>query len=228
MAANPRKAGRKPKARAGSALPPSTEEKLLLAAEKLFTQRGFRNVSVREIAAEAGVNSALVGYHFGGKDRLFAEVFRLHSERINGERRKLLKEITANGRTPDLRELMAAYVGPVFEGANERNGLAVFLQLSSVLAAERMDLYESIATEVFSSINSLFVDHIRQCLPDIPRKVLIWRLFAVIGAILFVNIRPFPPAMEKMLAANPRPSEGRTILHEILPFFVAGMAAPRG
>ena len=42
--------------------PPSeTREQLLAAAERLFADRGFAGVSVRTIAAEAGVNWSLVG-----------------------------------------------------------------------------------------------------------------------------------------------------------------------
>jgi len=38
-----------------------TKDKILKAARILFAEKGFREVTVREIAARAGVNSALVG-----------------------------------------------------------------------------------------------------------------------------------------------------------------------
>src|SRR5271165_3963630 len=62
---------------------PSSREKLLGAAERLFADRGFNGVSVRQIAAAAGVNSALVGYYFGSKTGLLSEVYRLHCEPMN-------------------------------------------------------------------------------------------------------------------------------------------------
>lgn len=50
--------------------------KILQAAKKLFAKQGFDGTSVREICEEAGANVALVSYHFGGKDQLFAALFR--------------------------------------------------------------------------------------------------------------------------------------------------------
>ena len=41
-----------------------TREQLLAAGERLFVERGFAGVSIRTIAAEAGVNWSLVGYYF--------------------------------------------------------------------------------------------------------------------------------------------------------------------
>lgn len=44
---------------------------LLKAARELFAQRDFKAASVREIAAAARVNPAMVHYHFGDKDGLY-------------------------------------------------------------------------------------------------------------------------------------------------------------
>ena len=46
---------------------------ILKAAQKLFSQRGYERVGVRDIAAEVGINGALIIRYFGSKDQLFAE-----------------------------------------------------------------------------------------------------------------------------------------------------------
>lgn len=51
-----------------------SREKLIEAATPLFAYKGFAAVSIRELANEAGTNSALVSYHFGGKEGLYAAV----------------------------------------------------------------------------------------------------------------------------------------------------------
>lgn len=51
----------------------ATKERLVLAARTMFSERGFDGTTVREIAALAGVNPALINRYFGGKDQLFAE-----------------------------------------------------------------------------------------------------------------------------------------------------------
>jgi AcrR family transcriptional regulator len=50
-----------------------TREAILAAARSLFAERGFENASMRAIAAEAGVDAALITHFFGSKANLLAE-----------------------------------------------------------------------------------------------------------------------------------------------------------
>ncbi|MFA7140876.1 MAG: TetR/AcrR family transcriptional regulator [Proteiniphilum sp.] len=56
--------------------PISTEEKIIRAADKIFTQKGYAATRTREIAEEAGTNLALLNYYFGSKEKLFKQVVR--------------------------------------------------------------------------------------------------------------------------------------------------------
>ena len=49
----------------------SAEEKIKLAAKKLFTKKGFVATRTRDIAEEAGINLALLNYYFRSKQKLF-------------------------------------------------------------------------------------------------------------------------------------------------------------
>ncbi len=49
----------------------STEEKIKATARRLFTKKGYSAVTTREIAAEAGINVALLNYYFRSKEKLF-------------------------------------------------------------------------------------------------------------------------------------------------------------
>lgn len=51
----------------------ATQEAIRVAATELFTRKGFAATSVREIAAAAGVDPALVIRHFGSKESLFID-----------------------------------------------------------------------------------------------------------------------------------------------------------
>jgi len=48
-----------------------TQETILSAAMRLFAAKGLRAVTVREICKAAGVNVAMINYHFRGKDGLY-------------------------------------------------------------------------------------------------------------------------------------------------------------
>lgn len=51
-----------------------TRRKIFDVAARLFADKGFKATGVRDIAAAAGVNQALVSYHFGGKGALYHEI----------------------------------------------------------------------------------------------------------------------------------------------------------
>jgi AcrR family transcriptional regulator len=53
---------------------PSARDQLLDAAERLFAQQGFSRTTVKQIGRAAGVNSALLYYYFGDKERLYRAV----------------------------------------------------------------------------------------------------------------------------------------------------------
>ena len=53
-----------------------TRERLLETACSVFAAKGYQDASIAEICDRAGANVAAVNYHFGGKDALYAEVWR--------------------------------------------------------------------------------------------------------------------------------------------------------
>lgn len=53
----------------------ATQHRLLDAAEVLFAERGYAAANVRDITRQAACNIASVNYHFGGKQRLYEQMF---------------------------------------------------------------------------------------------------------------------------------------------------------
>ncbi len=52
-----------------------TEEKILHAAMKVFSRKGFAGARMQEIADEAGINKAALHYYFRSKQLLFEKIF---------------------------------------------------------------------------------------------------------------------------------------------------------
>jgi|SRR5918992_2052446 AcrR family transcriptional regulator len=59
-----------------------TEQRILEAARVVFIRRGTAGARMQEIAAEAGVNQALLHYYFRSKERLAEAVFRQVAGRV--------------------------------------------------------------------------------------------------------------------------------------------------
>lgn len=53
----------------------NTEQKILIAAKKVFIEKGLDGSRMQEIADEAGINKALVHYYYRSKGKLFEAVF---------------------------------------------------------------------------------------------------------------------------------------------------------
>ena len=52
----------------------TTEERIKVAARKVFHQKGYAGTRTRDIAEEAGINHAMVNYYFRSKEKLFGIV----------------------------------------------------------------------------------------------------------------------------------------------------------
>lgn len=82
-----------------------TREALFNAATELFAARGFSAVTVAEIAQRAGVNKALINYHFGGKLKLYRAIVRDMFADLVARVEPLRRDARAPGQV--LREFVA-------------------------------------------------------------------------------------------------------------------------
>ena len=161
-----------------------TREKLVAAGESLFAQHGYQGVSVRAIAAAAGVNWSLLGYYFRGKEGLLFEVYRRHCNALNAERFQLLKAARAERRPPQLEKVIEAFVLPALSVAHPQKGGPSFSRLCAVLAAENSQLLDQLVAENFDSSSAEFIDALCECLPELPRDEVLWRFHFMLGTML--------------------------------------------
>ncbi|MER6469413.1 TetR/AcrR family transcriptional regulator [Streptomyces collinus] len=103
-----------------------TKTKLLEGALRTLTEQGIAKTSARTVASAAGVNQALVFYHFGSVDELLAAACRYGAERsVANYRDRLaavssLSELLAVGREIHERERADGHVallGQLLAGA---------------------------------------------------------------------------------------------------------------
>jgi AcrR family transcriptional regulator len=101
----PKQAALKRKTSGNPPLPDNTRARLLDAAGQVFADTGYHAATVRQICAHAGVNIALVNYHFGDKLELYTEVLR-HS--TGAAKNEIIQKAMRSDAPPEeaLRELI--------------------------------------------------------------------------------------------------------------------------
>lgn len=119
------------------------KDKIRSAAKRLFTADGFDATGIRDIAAEAGVNPAIVIRHFGSKERLFVETIDANSS-------------WSSALEGPLDEIGERLVRAVITG--RRNGLQVFGSVvrASGRADVRAHLQSSLAQQFVGPLAARF------------------------------------------------------------------------
>jgi AcrR family transcriptional regulator len=154
-----------------------TRAAILDAAERLYADRGFSDVTLRDIVAAAGVNLAAVNYHFGSKDELIAELFVTRSIVANRERLNELKAAeAAGGGRADIDAVLWALVGPMVRGClgpeSERSTAARFMIRASI---ESVPPIRRIKNREIDHLRK-FAVAMRRSLPDCSDADLYWGL----------------------------------------------------
>src|ERR1700761_41288 len=154
-----------------------TRTAILAAAERLYADRGFGDVTLRDIVAEANVNLAAVNYHFGSKDELIAELFVTRSLALNKERLRDLREAEeAGGGHADIADVLRALVGPTLRGClgpeNQRSTPARFMIRVSI---ESVPAIRRIRNREIDHLRK-FIAAMRRSLPDRNEVELYWGL----------------------------------------------------
>ncbi len=105
----------------------ATADRIRDAADELFCRVGYDAVSVRDIADRAGVNKALVFYHFTSKADLFERVLERYYE---AHRRALASAFEAEGSPRErMHRMIDAYLD--FMAKNVRYAVLVQQQISN-------------------------------------------------------------------------------------------------
>jgi len=98
----------------------SVQERLLDSAEELFCERGFDETGIRELASTAHCNIAAVNYYFGGKEKLYIEVWRRHLRILRESRLNSIESVMSRSDGQPclealLRSFANAFVGSLID-----------------------------------------------------------------------------------------------------------------
>jgi len=136
----------------------ATREALLGAAAELFAAKGFDAVTVAEVAQAAGVNKALISYHFGGKLKLYRAIVRDMLADLVAR----VEPLSRDSRTPD--EVLREFVAIMGEVATTRRPHLAAMLLREVIAGGPHLDQEILAypVRVFSVVRELVARGVRE------------------------------------------------------------------
>ena len=151
----------KPKKRAKPA-PASTQEKILLAATKVFAEHGFRDATTRMICAEARVNVALVNYYFRSKAELYKAVIAALFE---GTGKPLMAIPDTVCDEASWRRAMETWI---------RRSLAICAASKppELWVARLMGMEECVPSDLAQDIEDKFAKPVRQCFARLLRMAM--------------------------------------------------------
>lgn len=188
-------AARAPRALATAAAPAAPEtflraapdtanrrQAILLAAERLFATDGFHAVSLRDIAAEAGVPVALVSYHYGTKNDLYRAIFESWLPSVH-RRRALLDAALADEATLTLEAVLKAFVSPLIAMNRDPAG-QYFAKMAARDLAVPTPESDQVQREYFDPMAHAYIDALQRLFPRRSRADVAWCYQFMLGAVL--------------------------------------------
>jgi AcrR family transcriptional regulator len=118
-----------------------TRERILTSARELFARNGIDKTSIRAIAADAGVDPALVHHYFGTKTQLFAAAIHIPIDPM---------QVIGPMRETPLDELGHTLPSILLSLWDSELGSGFIAMLRSILAGDQVSLIRSFLQEVIA------------------------------------------------------------------------------
>ena len=128
------------------------KEHIINKAIELFAEKGFEGTSIRDLAAKAEVNVAMVNYYFGSKEKLFEAMVELKAAYLKG----VIEEVSKDNSLTEIQKLdriIESYVNKMFS-----NRLFHRIIHQELMVHQRENIQDSIINIV--SPNSLAIKNL--------------------------------------------------------------------
>ena len=107
----------------------ATAGRILEAASRMFAEKGFANVSVRDICRDSGTTAPVIYYYFGSKKGLFEAVARMQ---ISME--EFIRKLISASRAPDPRSGLESFISTYLASFPEHTfDIGIYMRDSATL-----------------------------------------------------------------------------------------------
>lgn len=207
---------RSPKTNAASA---DTRQRLIDAAALQFSERGFENVTVRELCKASNANVAAVNYHFGDKAGLYRAVimFAIASMQETNE----LSQRAGDGLSPEdqLRGFVRVFVNRL-TGDSPTAWIHKLMAREMEHPTEALDLVMTQVVKPRLEYLSGIASALTGIAPSDPR---VRRCIGSLQVQCLMAAKPVPPALEKWWGPGLRDVEAA--VNHVVDFSLGGMRA---
>lgn len=197
-----------------------TRERLLGVAERLFADRGFKNVTVRDICASAHANVAAINYHFGDKMGLYREVLGLAIDQMRATTDAAREAGEGQTAEEKLRRFIIIFVHRVLSSGSDT--------VHRLITREVHDPTPAIDTIVEQAVRPR-IEYLTRVLGDVmgcaPNDTRVMRCLASIQA-QSIAYRYNPIAERLGFSLDPKtPEQIQEVAEHIADFSLAGVRA---
>ena len=213
--------GRRPRTKAEQRA--ETLERILDAAEYLFSKHGLNGVTLRDVALKVGVHTSLMHYYFADKRRLFEAVFTRRAGTTSSRRLDALDHYDRESDgAPTVEGALRAFLDTDLElyingGEGWRNFAAFASQVSnSPEGAAMMDLH-------FDPVVLKLIGILRKALPGCSDANIFWGYDFVTGA--FMHVLGRTGRIDHLSSGACKSDDFAAVKDRLAHFMAAGFAA---
>ena len=200
-----------------------TPERILDVAERHFARRGYYGASLRSITTEAGVQLALVHYHFKSKDKLYRAVIARRVEALTAERLAMLEAGGGRRRKPKLEDVVRALVAPTVELCSTNIGGRHYGQMLGQLINNPEERAQDLLIELFDPVARRFIAAVREAAPKLDLAAAHWGYYFAIGAM--VQALAKTGRIERLSGGRCDSRDAEIVIDNLTRFITAGFNA---
>ena len=192
-----------------------TRQLILETAEQLFAERGIAAVPLRDVGLAAGQrNNVAVQYHFGDRETLIKAIISYRAATSEAIRSEVLADLLAQGRAPQVRDLVRAFILSLARHIEEGSHYLAFLSRYIIEMGGYRGLEGSLSTSTVTTMISLLY----RLLPDYAEAVLFERWMIMMTSTVHTLAR-YQTALQSRKLAQPLDE----LLEDLVTFLTAGL-----
>ncbi len=200
-----------------------TAERIIDAAEALFSEKGFAETSLRNITTKASVNLAAVNYHFGSKKSLIQAVFARYLTPFSEQFSEQLDIIEQRENTPEqLLKLLVLTLNK--SGLENPEKFGVFMRLLGLAYTQGQGHLRKFLTAEYGEVFKRYMREVNRVTPELTPMERFWRIHFMLGAAVFTmsSVDSLMAMADHDLGTQ---TDVKDVVSQLMPFLASGLMA---